>query len=91
MSLLTSTRYMSPPTGEQPQRDRRSPFPNHVQEWIDPNKYFLEDNIAPTRPRPSQFETSTYSQLLFSRPMMMMMITNRIGLHAVLLTILTVV
>ena len=57
----TSTRCMSPPTGEQPQRDSRSPFPNHVQERIDPYEHFLEDNIVPTRPRPSQFETSTYS------------------------------
>ena len=91
MSLLTSTRYMSPPTGEQPQRDRRGPFPNYVQEWIDPNKHFLENNIVPTRPRPSQFETSIYSQLLFSGPMMMMTITNRIGFCPVLLTLLTVV
>ena len=39
---------ISPTTGEQLQRDRRSPFPNHVQEWIDTNKHFLEDNVVPT-------------------------------------------
>ena len=44
-------------TPERPQKL----FPNHVHEWIDPDEHFLEDNIVPTRPRPSQFETSTYS------------------------------
>ena len=40
---LRSTRCMSSPTGEDPLGDR---FSHRVQEWIDPKKQFLEDDIV---------------------------------------------
>ena len=40
---LRSTRCMSSPTGEDSLGDR---FSHRVQEWIDPKKHFLEDDIV---------------------------------------------